>query len=822
MANAPQPTSFAAVLRQYRLAARLTQEVLAERAGMSARGIQNLEGGVSRPNRDSAHRLAAALNLTGEDLAAFLVAAQPSSRRVRSEADGPGGQTRHNLPVQVTSFVGRERELAALQALLVRSRLLTLVGTGGCGKTRLALQLAAGVLDRYPDGVWLAELASLADEALAPAFVASALGVREQPGQPLVVTIVAALRPKRLLLLLDNCEHLPDACARLADALLRGCPAVQILATSRAALGMAGETTWRVPSLTLPKDDRGATPDNLIRAEAVRLFCERAGAVRPEFALTAQNAVAVAQLCRRLDGLPLAIELAAAWTRSLGVRRLAEHLDEGFRLLTGGNRTAPPRQQTLRAAIDWSYGLLDDAERRLFARLSVFAGGWTLAAAEAVGTGDGIAREAVLDLLARLAEQSLVQVEEQPDGGERYRLLETLRQYGREKLVAGGEAGGVHGRHAECYLALAEDAEPHVNGPQQEIWLGRLEAELDNVRAALRWWLEQGNAECGLRMMLALRPFWGRHGFAAEALRWLAALLSLPARVPSALRGQALVSAAIFYSFQGDLDRAGNLGREARETLRTAGDRRGEADSLVWLACFALLQGDYVACVRLGEESLALWHQLGIAGGVANALLWLGRGLTHIGNVVQARPLIAEALATSRQAGNPYAVAMATEFLGEAEEAGGEHAAARNRYSEALTLYQELGDQGGIATVSADLGRQALRGDDRHEARRRYRQGLTVAREMGFRTRLCDALEGMAALAAEESQPERALRLAGAATALRGTGVASPMQRDCVAPRLEQAQQAVGEQQATAAWAAGQALSLEEAVAEALRPGPPV
>ena len=340
--------------------------------------------------------------------------------------------------------------------------LLTLTGAGGMGKTRLALQVAADALEQYSDGVWLAGLGALADPALVPQAVASVLGVREEPGRPLAATLAAHLRGQRLLLVLDNCEHLLDACARLADALLQACPDLRILATSRAALGLAGETVWRVPSLPVPAaggEDgappagiRDAVPDaaGLARYAAVRLFCERAAAVRPGFALTAASGAAVAQVCARLDGIPLAIELAAARVRVLPPRQLLARLDDRFRLLTGGSRTALPRQQTLRATVEWSYALLDDAERRLFARLAVFAGGFPLEAAEAVGAdtdGVGIAPPEVLELLTRLVDGSLVEAEAQPDGTARFRLLETLREYARERLAASGEAAALHERH---------------------------------------------------------------------------------------------------------------------------------------------------------------------------------------------------------------------------------------------------------------------------------------------------------------------------------------------------------------------------------------
>ncbi|HEY8744448.1 MAG TPA: adenylate/guanylate cyclase domain-containing protein, partial [Chloroflexota bacterium] len=409
----------------------------------------------------------------------------------------------HNLPLQLTSFIGRERELGELTRRLQTARLLTLTGSGGAGKTRLALQVAAELVPRYPDGVWLAELAPLADPALVRRTVAAAVGVREAPGQAILDTLLAALREKRLLLVLDNCEHVLDACARLADALLRGCPGVQLLAASREALGVAGEVSWRVPSLAVPSLEQRVAHEQVAEYDAVQLFVERAQAALPSFSITAQNAMALAQVCARLDGIPLALELAAARVKGLTVDQLADRLHDRFRLLTGGSRAALPRQQTLRAAIDWSYDLLDEAEQRLFRRLAVFAGGWTVEAAEAVCAGDGLAHEDVLDILLRLVDKSLALAEER-----RYRLLETVRQYGRDRLAASGEAGAVYARHAAFYLALAEELEPQfmLGGPT----IGRdgLVAEIDNQRAALNWYADSDDVEAVLRLAGALLWYW--------------------------------------------------------------------------------------------------------------------------------------------------------------------------------------------------------------------------------------------------------------------------------------------------------------------------
>jgi predicted ATPase len=434
---------------------------------------------------------------------------------------------RHNLPTSLSSFIGRERELTEVQARLTGARLVTLTGGGGCGKTRLAREVAWAVLDHYPDGVWLVELAALTDPALVPQTVAAVFGMREAPHVPIATALATSLQARRLLLVIDNCEHLLDACARLADALLRACPELRVLATSREALGITGELAWRVPSLPVPAPSELPPFAELQQNPAVRLFVERAAAIQPRFVLTEQNAQTVVQVCQRLDGIPLALELAAVRIEALTVDQLAARLDQRFRLLTGGSRTALPRQQTLRATLDWSYELLSDPERRLFCCLSVFAGGWTLEAAEAVCAGQAIQPEDVVELLTRLVRKSLVAAEEGRDGTARYRLLETLRQYAHERLTEAGEAHTARERHASYYLALAEEV-----GPSMYEWavaaVDRLLTEHDNLRAAARWFGESNAVEPAVRLGGQLWGVWVFAGYLTEGRSQLRSLLALP------------------------------------------------------------------------------------------------------------------------------------------------------------------------------------------------------------------------------------------------------------------------------------------------------
>jgi predicted ATPase/class 3 adenylate cyclase len=686
-----------------------------------------------------------------------------------------------NLPVQPTSFIGREREQAEVRLLLGAAPLVTLTGTGGAGKTRLALEVAAGLVADHADGVWLVEFAALADPTLVPQAVAQALGLREEPGRHLLATLAAHLQPKALLLVLDNCEHLIEACAELATALLRACPHLRLLATSREALEVPGEILYRVPSLAAPDPDHLPASDQLPRYEAVRLFLARARARRPAFALTAPNSRAVAAVCARLDGIPLAIELAAARVGVLPVEGIAARLDDRFQLLTGGPRTALPRQQTLRATLDWSYDLLSEREQRLLERLAVFAGGWTLAAAEAVCAGVGLESSLqvpeVLDLLGGLVNKSLVQAAE-ADGEVRYGLLETVRQYGQERLAATGETVGVRDRHLGYYLALAEEAEPMLRGPEQGHWLALLETEHDNLRAALGRARERGAGEQGLRLAGALWRFWDYRGYFGEGRNWLEAALAEGGPAPTAARAKALNGAGNFAFYQDDYDRAVALYEESLALLRPLGDTRGIAGSLGNLANVAYVQGDYPRAAALYEESLALMRKLGDTWGIATSL-------DNLGGVAEA------------QGDYPRAVAL---------------------HEESLALFRDLGDTWGIAFSLGTLGNAAYAQGDYPRAATLYEESLALKRELGATGGIACALEGFALLAGALGYSRRAVQLWAAAEALRGA-IGAPRDQHEQAqygPAEAVQREALGEEAFAAAWAQGRALPLEAAVALAL------
>jgi len=511
MATAEEQRPFGVLLQRHRVAAGLSQEELAERAGLSRRGISDLERGTRRsPYPATVRRLAQALGLPDADRAVL----QAAGRRPGSLVDS-GAPSRPNLPLPLTSFVGRDRQVTGVRRLLGTTRLLTLTGPGGVGKTRLALHAAANLLDCHPDGTWFVDLTPLVQPELVTETVAAVLEVPSEPGRPVLDTLISMLSNKVALVVLDNCEHLVEACAQVADRLLRSCPNLQLLATSRETLGIAGERTWEVPPLSLCDPRHLPTIARLAQCEAVQLFIDRARAVQPSFVLTDANAAPVARICYLLDGLPLAIELAAARVRMLTPAQIAQRLERDFQLLTGGGRTTVPRQQTLRATLEWSYDLLTHAEQVLFRRLSVFAGGWDLDAAEEICAGGRIKSDNVLELLGRLVDKSLVEVREEQGGVARYRLLETLRQFAAEHLRKSADASRLRDLHLSWFICMAEHAAEAISVPRQAWRFKWFQQELDNLRVALDYAVESGNTAHALRLGAALRawcqwPLWRR------------------------------------------------------------------------------------------------------------------------------------------------------------------------------------------------------------------------------------------------------------------------------------------------------------------------
>lgn len=634
---------------------------------------------------------------------------------------------RHNLPARRTSFVGRERELLEVKRELAMTRMLTLTGAGGSGKTRLALETARDLAGAYPDGAWLVELAPLSQPSLMPQAVASVLGVREQADRPLEGTLAEALRARTLLLLLDNCEHLVDAAARLADLLLDACPKVRLLATSREALGVAGEVNWPVPPLPLPDPEKTPTAAEIEGYGSARLFVERALYRPSAFVLTEENARAVADICRRLDGIPLAIELAAARVGAMAVEQVSERLSDSLGLLTGGGRTATARQQTLRGSLDWSYDLLDDRERDLFARLSAFAGGWTLEAAEALEPAH--AREGeVLDGISRLVDKSLVLAGPSSGGAVRYGMLEPLRQYAREKLEEGGKAEAVRRRHATFFVALAEEAEPMLEEGDQAAWVERLGREHPNLRAALSWSLEAEPEMC-LRLAGAVWRFWQMRGHLGEGRRWLDEALERGGG--GIMRARALRAAGALAWTQGDYRSAEPAFEESLALSREAGDGWTAARALNGLGSVARDLGDHARARTFLEESLVLWRGLENSEGVAQALQNLGGVAFYQGDHARAMGYWEESLAIYREIGEKHASAISLNNLGEVARIRGEHDRAAELGLKSLALFREIDDRWAIFQSMISLGRLELAREDYDRAARLFASAQTLRETIG-------------------------------------------------------------------------------------------
>ncbi len=732
-----------------------------------------------------------------------------------------------NLPLQLTSFIGREREIAEVKRLLRATRLLTLTGSGGCGKTRLALQVAGDLRDDFSDDIWLIELAPLVNSALVAQTIASALGIHESGSLPILEILTDYLRAKNLLLVLDNCEHLIRACAQITDQLLHTCVNLHILVTSREALDIAGETTFRVPSLALP-DSQSVAFDHLIQYEAIQLFAARALAAASEFQLTKENVSAVSQICRRLDGMPLAIELAAARIKSLSVEEIAARLDDRFHLLTSGSRTAPLRQQTLAATLDWSYALLSEPERKVLQRFSIFAGGGTLEAAESVCPDAGIETAQVLDVLSHLVDKSLVLVDRRGDGETRYHLLETIRQYAREKLSESSELASVRNRHLDFFLKLAIEAEPKLYGAEQVKWLNRLEREHDNLRAALVWsQTAEVKAELALKLAGALGRFWEMRGYFREGREHLSAALSkTQASAETAARAKALCAAGDLAFEQGDFPMSRSLLEQSVSIYRELGPagRWGLAEALRQLGYTATEMGDYAPAFSLIDEALRIMRELKDLIGIARALRQLGWHQLRAGELGEAAKFFEEALPLSRQTGSRYEMSIILSGLADVKLRQGDSVRAAALEEESLQLARDIGYTWRVPASLGSLGRIALHRGDLEKAATLLGESLTLRREIGERAGTAWCLEKFAEIALtqvkRESVPKRdedfrrAARLFGAAAALR-TLIGSTVDLVDV-PEYERLLAIVRDQLGLNAfetnWAEGQAMTLEQAI----------
>ncbi|MBW3588796.1 MAG: tetratricopeptide repeat protein [Actinobacteria bacterium] len=692
----------------------------------------------------------------------------------------------NNLPIQLTSFVGREMELREVAKLLKANRLVTLTGSGGSGKTRLALQAAADVLEDHSDGVWFIDLAAISDPELVPSGIASELGLKAEGGSAVESTLAAssAARPENLvqrlkdyihwrdmLLLVDNCEHLISDVAEILESLLRACPNLRVLTTTREPLGISGEATYRVPSLSVPNPKNTLSTEELSEFEAVRLFLDRAALVKNDFEIDAQNGPAVAQICRRLDGIPLAIELAAARVKALSPEQIAARLDDQFRLLTGGSRTSLERQQTLRAAVDWSYRLLSESERTLLRRLSAFAGEFSLDAAEKVCADASLSEHDVLDLVAQLLDKSLVMMQAEV-GEPRYSQLETIRQYAREKLLESGEGEATRERHRDFYLELAERAHTELEGREVARWLEVLDQEKDNLRAALEWSLADDNPERGLRIAGALGSYWDIRGGHREGLVWLEQFLSKPGKADPAVRAKALREAGSFTGprdinsavrlteealelskqvgdlsglsrgklnrsiglfFEGEVEAAISTLEEAVSLARQANDQFAEGHSFFWLGNIAHMRGDHAKSKEYFEEAMKVARAVGTPLGIARSLYALAREAHWDGDFTQEKVLLEESLALARETGDTAAIFQLLSSLTWIAEASGDDSLGAVLWEEASQIVRESGDVFWLNHLASEANRRGA-----------YDEALTLFLECLSRYRELGATDGIA------------------------------------------------------------------------------
>jgi non-specific serine/threonine protein kinase len=727
----------------------------------------------------------------------------------------------NNLPVQVTRFVGRVRELAELRQLLAEgARLVTLTGPGGSGKTRMAVQLAAGLLDRFPDGVYMVDLSGLADPLSVAGAVASVLKVREEPGRTPAEGVAAILASRRVLLVLDNCEHLITASARLASTLLLECPHLRLIATSREPLGIAGERVWQVPPLTVP--DSGALLDagTVTGFEAVQLFMERARAVSPVFAVTDGNAAALATVCKRLDGVPLAIELAAARTRLLSVEQIADRLDDRLRLLSAGGRGALPRHQTLRAAIDWSYDLLTEAERVLWRRLAVFADRFSLEAAEAICVGGPIDDLDVLELLAQLVDKSLVAAEE-VRGEKRYRLLETIRQYGRERLREAGEEADLLAVHRAWCVRFAREATLGLSGADQGHWTGRVELEQENLRQAVQGSLDAGEAGPALEICGLLWTFLLSRAQFTEARELLERVLAVAEtqQVDEIHKAHVVRGLGIANTGLGDFAEAERYYARSLSMAREVGDPPGEARTLVNWGLLKLYRNEYPEAQRLLEEAMEVGRRHGLPQILPPAMINLATIYSDQGDFATARRYLDEANAEWIRLGRGT-FTPTLEVLAGISLAEGNLEAAEELYGKALVRWRANGDARGIGVALTGLANVALLRGEPGRSRELVTESIRLRQSIGDSLGQAASLETFAWLAAAEGSPVRAMRLAGGADAVRRRlGTPLPPVRAQRSDRLlAPARQALGADVAAEAFAAGARMPLPELVELACAP----
>lgn len=634
----------------------------------------------------------------------------------------------NNLPVQLTSFIGREEEIKEVKELLDNTRLLTLTGPGGAGKTRLSLQIGADVIDDYAHGVWFVELAPIFDPVLLTQEILKELGIKEEPKSTLEETLIGYLKDKEILIILDNCEHLIESCAMLAENLLKVCSKLKLMATSREALKCEGEQTHIIFSLKTPNPDESISIEQLIQYESVRLFIERALKVNQEFRVNNENAAALAGICSHLDGIPLAIELAAARIKVLTAEKIYERLNNRFSLLTGGKRTALPRQQTLKALIDWSYDLLSKKEKILWSRLSVFNDGWTLESAEEICSDDKMNEDEIFDLLAMLVEKSIIIFDSEK---ERYKILESIRVYGAEKLKSANETNKVLSKHLHYFMQLAESTEPMLSGKEAPFWLAKLETEHGNLQSAIDSSLMKVDKEKGMRLASALGRFWGIRGYYTTGRRLLQRILAHNQSVCKIARAKSLNWAGVLALYQGDYEHAEKFHEKSLTIYQDLEDKIGIASSLNSLGNVAWHHGDFENAWKFYEESLALSREMEDKHGIAISLNNLGICANNRGNYGQARKFYEESLILRRELGDSHDIAYSLNNLGFVAYNQGENEQAQKFYHESLKLNREIEDKYGIALSLNYLGLLAYNQKDLEQARKFYEECLALRQEIG-------------------------------------------------------------------------------------------
>lgn len=736
-----------------------------------------------------------------------------------------GKSTFGNLPTPLSTFIGREREIEEIQQLLSSNRLVTLTGPGGCGKTRLALRIAEELVGEFEQRVCFVEFASIFDPVFVPQTVAGTLNIREQSGHSLIEILVDTLSAFTALLILDNCEHLILACAQFTETLLQQCPGLKILATSREALGITGEVAWTVPPLSLPSRRPWTNPNSVADAlglyeesESVQLFTVRATANSSDFQLTSENGAWVAGICRRLDGMPLAIELAAARVRSLSVQQIAQRLDDRFHLLTGGSRTAPLRQQTLASTLEWSYALLSTEEQKVLQRLAIFAGGATLAAAEAVCIGEEVDSAQVFDVLSRLVDKSLVTADKPERGETRYRLLETIRQYALEKLAEAGELTESKDRHLSYFVDWAEMAEPHILGPEHLSWLESYESEHDNIRAALEWCkADDRNDFAGLRLAAACGRFWRVRGYLSEGRMHLSEALSQAgAQERTITRAHALTLLANLEYLQSDYPAMRPVAEEAISIWRALGQegKAGAANTLDLLGELATEEGDYENAPIFFEEAMNLYQELNDVRGISQIHMQFGWAAMRKGDYEHAQSHLEEFRRLAQLTGDSINLAYAFSGLGEVAVRLGQYERAISFLEEALVLDRERGDKWGTATLLGSLGWVALRQGNLKRMNELLGESLGVRREISDKGGIAWCLEKLAEAKYNQSQLEKAAKIFGHAHSVRVPigSVIDPADQPDYNRIISGLRSSLGEAAFAALWAEGSAMQLEDVI----------